>query len=478
MLGRTIRVEKPAFGGSQSFVSEFQYNPKGQLIRAQTTGSADVLNEYDELGALVRSGLDVDGNGSLDLASMDRIRGTEAQYIQISNVWWQETRQLVYPVDNSGSVVTTAVQRTMIGGSGCGCQAQEGVSIDINGNQTVSTVSIDRENKTTNRTIIYPDSTNAAIEITVNGLLHSSRTKTGVETAYLYDALGRRVRADSSGGSRSVATVIDYNGHGQVDYTEDAAGNRTSYSYDPATGRRIAVTDALSNTVYTAYDLQGRVTNTWGATYPVAYTYDVFGRMIQMKTWRDENGSPDVTAWQYDEATGLLSNKLYAQGATGLPTRMMPLAALPPVFGRGCEHHYEYDLLGQLTGIDYSDSDSRCDHSHMTVLGRQLTVTDVLGTRTNIYDSATLALTEEQLAQGSTVSHAYDQLGRSAGVRSGLTTRLLTPTITSVASPLSLHPWNPRHPRPPTPICPFRPPRWLHPQPRRVSVPADRFHEL
>jgi len=51
------------------------------------------------------------------------------------------------------------------------------------------------------------------------------------------------------------------------------------YAYDAATGRRIAVTDPLANTVYTAYDLQGRVATNWGATYPVCYDYDASGRM-------------------------------------------------------------------------------------------------------------------------------------------------------------------------------------------------------
>ena len=55
--------------------------------------------------------------------------------------------------------------------------------------------------------------------------------------------------------------------------------------------------------------------STWGATYPVAYAYDAFGRMTAMNTFRDEamqNG--DTTTWLYDEPTGLLTNKVYADG--------------------------------------------------------------------------------------------------------------------------------------------------------------------
>ena len=80
-----------------------------------------------------------------------------------------------------------------------------------------------------------------------------------------------------------------------------------------------------------------------------------------MTTYRDENGSGDTTAWAYDAATGLLTQKLYAdsQGPTysydalgrltrrtwaRLTTNNQPLTT-----------DYSYDSLGQLTKINYSD---------------------------------------------------------------------------------------------------------------------------
>lgn len=105
----------------------------------------------------------------------------------------------------------------------------------------------------------------------------------------------------------------------------DVASNTTTYAYDDL-GRRIQVTDALSNSTFTAYDAEGRVLATWGATYPVAYDYDEFGRMTAMYTYRGTNSSSslseisnlksqmDQTRWRYDEASGLLTNKLYADG--------------------------------------------------------------------------------------------------------------------------------------------------------------------
>jgi YD repeat-containing protein len=108
--------------------------------------------------------------------------------------------------------------------------------------------------------------------------------------------------------------------------------------------------------VYTAHDLQGRVTNTWGATYPAAYEYDDYGRMVAMKTWRDESGSPDATTWLYDEATGLLTNKLFADGKGPAYEYDAAGRLIRRTWARGITTDYSYDLLGQLTNINYFDS--------------------------------------------------------------------------------------------------------------------------
>ena len=178
---------------------------------------------------------------------------------------------------------------------------------------------------------------------------------------------------------KAIVRLLRCISNGRVDYVEDAAGYRTVFGYDAATGRRITVTDALTNTVYTAYDVLGRVTNTWGATYPVAYEYDIFGRMTAMKTWRDTNNAPDITQWLFDEATGLLTNKLYADingpsyeyDASGRLTKR--------TWARSVVTDYAYDFLGQLTNINYSDSTPDVAFAYDR-MGRQKTVTDGTGT--------------------------------------------------------------------------------------------------
>jgi len=73
--------------------------------------------------------------------------------------------------------------------------------------------------------------------------------------------------------------TVHHNGKGHVDYTVDAAGNTTSFGYDPATGRRIAVANidySAANTpdVFFRYDRLGGQTNVVDGTGARFLTYD------------------------------------------------------------------------------------------------------------------------------------------------------------------------------------------------------------
>ena len=254
-------------------------------------------------------------------------------------------------------------------------------------------------------------------------------TEDGVRTEYAYDALGRQVAAVQNGGSRSVATVTHYSDKGQVDWTQDAASNRTTYTYDFITGQRIAVTDALSNTTWTAYDPQGRVLATWGATYPVAYEFDDFGRMTAMHTYRGTNSiasysdisnlksEMDRTAWLYDLATGLLTNKLYADGKGPSYTYTPQGQLATRTWARGVVTTYSYDpISGALTNMTYSDGTPGVSFT-LDRLGRQTTITDTTGTRSFSYNDALQLAAETNVLGG--IQRSYDSLGRSAGFNLG-----------------------------------------------------------
>ena len=88
--------------------------------------------------------------------------------------------------------------------------------------------------------------------------------------------------------------------------------------------------DPLGHTVTTTYDAEGRILAQRGATYPVDYTYDAYGNKVSMTTYRNESDVPDLnvvgrglrprrdvgdtTRWLYDEPSGCMTNKVYADG--------------------------------------------------------------------------------------------------------------------------------------------------------------------
>ena len=431
LLGRTIRTDKPGFGGVIQ-ATVYAYNGKGQLASTtQQPNNLTTLYEYNELGEQTRSGLDLNGNGVLDLAGPDRISESAIWFTQDgANNAWQVRASLVY-AGPCAVPTTNSIQKTRLTGLGtvadAGLVTSEAVSIDLLGNQTVQKTFIDRTAKTVTQVVTYPDSINSAEQITINGSLALAISKTGVKTDYGHDALGRQIAAIQSGSGRTVGSYTAYNALGQVASTMDAASNKTTFAYD-AQGRRITVTDALTNSTFTAYDAQGRVLATWGATYPVAYDFDDYGRMTAMYTYRGNasissfseisnlKSEMDRTRWLYDEATGLLTNKLYSDNHGPSYTYTADGKLASRTWARGIVTTYSYDPANQLTGVSYSDNTPATTFAYNR-LGQQSTITDATGTRTFTYNDA-LQLAAETNTQG-VLQYTFDSQGRPFGLDAG-----------------------------------------------------------
>ena len=306
---------------------------------------------YDNLNDRVAAVDDRNFNNTIDWTGPDLISSNGTRYVKLDGDWWRETKSYSIHDDNSAVARLMGVRRSRVTGLGANGLASESVSIDQRGNATTNRLFRNRAAAEEVAWVKYPTSTTPAVTTSTNGLVRSSTSQTGVTTTFAYDAFQREV-SQTDGRGNTTRTIYDNFDH--VASTIDALGYATTYGYD-AFGRRISVTDPLTNTVYTAYDSEGHVVSQRGATYPVDYSYDEFGEKVSMTTYRDINAAGDVTRWLRDEATGLVTNKVYADGK-GPRYDYTPDGRLATrTWARGIVTTYSYDDNGSLTNTVYSD---------------------------------------------------------------------------------------------------------------------------
>ena len=257
--------------------------------------------------------------------------------------------------------------------------------------------------------------TNKSQTISRYGVELQTVSVSAVTNTVACDSLGRQVAQIDGRGN---TTGVEYNALGQRVAFIEALGNRTTYAYDQF-GNLASVADPLGHVIVYEYDLRGRKTYEGGATYPVRYTYDVFGNKTTMMTYRDESkghSSGDVTTWLYDEASGVMTNKFYADGK-GPRYDYTPDGKLAKrTWARGIITEYTYDGWGNLTNTVYSDNTPTISLSY-DALGRQIEAVDAAGVTTFLYDSFG-SLTNETVvgvAGTNTIIRYWDDFGRTAG---------------------------------------------------------------
>ena len=373
-LGRTVEETTPGFGAT--IVSSNRYDAAGRLAASTTyaaTSPQSILRAsaslretngqscpirsaiylYDSLGERTMTVEDLDLDGVVDMEGHDRVVSNSTQYVKLGSDWWRESSSWQARISGSAALSrVSCVRERMTGLGGADGLVSETVSIDIRGNETRAFACRDRAAMAETRIVSVPGSEIPETAVSVCGLVATNVTSTGVTTSYGYDALGRETSATDGRGN---TTTTAYDAQGRVASTTDGAGNATTYGYD-AIGRRVSATDPLGNTVTTAYDAEGRVVARRGATYPVDYAYDDYGEKISMTTYRSESlSNGDVTTWLRDEATGLVTNKVYADGQ-GPSYSYTPDGRLATrTWARGVVTAYAYDSSGALTNTVYSD---------------------------------------------------------------------------------------------------------------------------
>jgi RHS repeat-associated protein len=439
-LGQLVLQERPGFGGA-TLKTVYTYNTKGQL-ESETrqvqggTGTYDLpvtTYAYNQLGDRVAT--------TQTAASVSRIQSSDSAFVLDNGIVQQTSVSIQSCSDVTIPAITNATI-TRLYPLGTDGLLAESRSRDVRGNETVQKVVQDpttyiRTTAVSNATSVLP-----AISISLAGLTTSSTDQHGCTTIYGYDVLMRQISAETRSGAtneRLTGAFTHYNAIGQVAYTEDAFGTRTVYGYEPGTGRRISTTQIGKPTdpvltTYTAYDTANRTLATWGATYPVAYEYDNAGRMTAMYTYRGTAAissysdiaalkpQMDRTQWLYDQATGLLTNKLYADGKgpsysyTALGQLSTRKWARLSSTGLQLQTLYGYDNFGGLTNTAYSDGTPSIAFTY-NALGQMKTITDDSGTRTIDYGADGQKLAETLAFNTSlfTLHEKSDTIGRNAG---------------------------------------------------------------
>lgn len=490
-LGRVVYVEKPSYVSGIRLQTQNVYNDvTGRLemtLRREPSGpSGPILSrtiyEYDTLGNLTRAGLDANNDGTLTLASMDRITDYDRSYqeetIGTDDIWFLTETTTTYPTDNSDTAQTLSVRKTQLTGLGTvggthGTLVAKTTIKDVYGQDTVNStyVMLDDDNtggvneqKVTQVTNV-PTSTQDAIVVYRGDRKASQTSTTGVETALVYDGLGRlysktvNSSADGApGDERTVSSTYAYyaNGvgaKGQLQMiTENVAGTTgydVGYTYHADTGlkhtesRMATLSDSSSQTItttYTYHDYTGRLKRVEGGQYPVEYDYNVYGQMNSLKTWRDEDVAASFveTTWEYHPATGLLEHKrydnedgtgkgpdytYYADGKLqtrawarqitdweGVTMNLVPVTAT-----------YSYNAVTRvLEGISYNDATPTdagtldITYANHDRFGRLRSVTDGQGSRTLSYtDSGQSDL--ESISGSFSVDREFDAYGRPEG---------------------------------------------------------------
>ncbi len=334
--GTLIREESPLPGG-RTLSRAYSYDTQGRLTRVQRTGLADERTEYDSLGRVARRGLDVNGNGTLDPASSDRIVETAQFYEQNSGGWWEVSNSTTYliPGNNTTTLLGSRKRRLGIGAGGLD------VTTSADGQIFTISTNIDRTTGTTTVTTTANFSSQPAVSVYRYGRLIAQNSFTVANSSlYAYDALGRVTSVTDP--RTGLATVITLNAVGQplsVTRPDPDGGGPlqalvTRSGYYPAThpnaGELHWSEDGLGKRTYRAYNTRGQVTHQWGpATYPLRHLYDAFGEMTGLHTWRSgeseawagetlpaafSSEAPDATTWVYDQASGRLTQKKDAAG--------------------------------------------------------------------------------------------------------------------------------------------------------------------
>jgi RHS repeat-associated protein len=311
-----------------------------EVANGATTGALGLksIMDYGLMGEVVLQGIDVDGDGDLTKASADRISQATDRFILDGGNLWLGSTQIGYPEDSEDNPfeITAKTQLSGLSASTMSYATSE----DLAGNETTTTITVNRTANTITTTVNHPDSDTDAITVLQNGLTQSSTSKENLQTTFGYDQAGRQILATDA---RGISAVTKYEANkdrpeyligaitATVTGTEDAStlaaqGYATQYAYEADTGRVSWEKNPDGKYTRYSYEARGLVEYRWGdATYPVRFQYDGFGQLEKQHTfgmanlptgvdftaatWPTTAGDGNVTTFDYFNSAGLLKSR-------------------------------------------------------------------------------------------------------------------------------------------------------------------------
>lgn len=401
MLGRQY---KTVF--ADSTYTETFYNSKGQAVKQVSPAGKITLTEYDILGRVYRSAIDMDQDGVIN--NNDEI--TQYTY--------------AYGTKNSKTVSVTTVTRIV----GANSKVLSVSETTLDGMESWSTVNGLVTHSLTERpaagqlktTVEYSDGSKT-VTYNTNGLttkvesFQLDGTTAGNVVEYTYDEFDRLEKVTEKFGATVINEVVNsnYNANGQP-LTVTTNGRATTYTYDNM-GRRTSVTLPGSRTVTYTYKNTGELATVDGAeTYKQSYNYDSQGRMSTLTTYKTPT-APQDTNWGYNNR-GFMTSKTYADGKGTTYTYNDDGQLATRVWNRGITTSYSYDNAGRQLGIDYSDTTPDITYTY-DWMGNPATVADAEGTRTFTYNYTTtghpgLASVTVPGIVNHSINYTYDSYGR------------------------------------------------------------------
>ncbi|MBR1836892.1 MAG: hypothetical protein IJ783_06350, partial [Kiritimatiellae bacterium] len=428
---RTERTIVESSDGASDCVSLMRYDMLGRLVEtdapgdrrvfAYEPGSMRVAAESNLLSGVVSVRLYDETGGGIGDAALGVTNETRTIYeLDASNALWRVTRSAVFSGAQTNRWTELREQLT-----GLPSNVLSRSEFSSSTGETVSTT-MEREVGTD---IFRETSVSSATGTTVRRIQYGctiEETTSEGTTYHYFDAFGRSFTTDHADPGETTKRHRTWTGRDRFgDIVEEdefrragatgAAVFATFFARDHF-GHVVSSTNAVGDATVFSRDFRGNVTAESGATWPTHQAYDSASRRTGLSTTRD-GAAWDATSWAYDAATGLCTNKTYADGSCvsrTWTTDGLPLRTTQPS-GRWTENVYDArrDLVAILSG-----DPSVAAAYERDVFGRETAVSNAVAA-TLLFRDARGNVTNETTTIGAdtfSLDRAFDESGRLSRV--------------------------------------------------------------